>query len=160
MNDKLKESEKVKEPDEFFHAVGGNTAAIGLRIKVDSDINSAIAKAKKAGFDAEVRDYGGYKYLEISMKVDITRMKVDITDDGVIVITKHEDDVIVKLVKVAMNVSKKDYAAKSSGETLIEAILDDPRVQYSIEGLRKEMGLLQELSELKNELNELKKLKK
>jgi len=27
--------------------------------------DSAIAKAKEAGFQAEVRDYNGYKFLEI-----------------------------------------------------------------------------------------------
>jgi len=55
MNDKLKESEKVKEPDEFFHVVGGDTAAIDLRIPINQikDIDSVIKKAKEAGFDAE-----------------------------------------------------------------------------------------------------------
>jgi len=140
-------TEKVKEPDEFFHVVGGDTIAIGLRIpieKIKYDINSAIKKVEEAGFKAEVRNYSGYEYLEIRMKVDITN------DDD---ITKDDDDVVVKLVNVAMDVSKKEDSAKnsnsSSGKMLIEEILDDPEVQDSIERLRKEMRLLQELSELK-----------
>jgi len=85
---------------EFFH--GDNT--IGLRIpisEVNGDIDSAIAKAKKAGFyftkvieakEGETKE--GYKYLEISKQG----------------YTENDGDVVVQLRNIAIEISKEDHA--------------------------------------------------
>jgi len=98
---------KSKEPEfetilpggvgEFFHSFARGGVAIGLRIPIYEvkDIDSAIAKAKDAGFDAtKVMNYSGYKYLEICKYG-----------------YKKEDDqkVVEELKKVAIEVSKEDY---------------------------------------------------
>jgi len=82
---------------EFYHLVEDGGAAIGLRIPTDQvkDIDSAIEKAKEAGFRAEVRNYGGYSYLEIS-------------DQGYDAIFDWK--VVEKLRDVAKEVSKEDYS--------------------------------------------------
>ena len=81
---------------EFYHTVGNGRAAIGLRIPIDEvkDIDSAIETAKEAGFKAEVRNYGGYEYLEIN-------------DQGYGVI--FDGKVVEKLRDVAREVSKENY---------------------------------------------------
>jgi len=82
---------------EFFHNVKDGGASICLRISTEQvkDINSAIEKAKEAGFRAEVRNYGGYSYLEIS-------------DQGYSEI--FDGRVVEKLRDVAKEVSKEDYS--------------------------------------------------
>jgi len=89
---------------EFYHIARKGTAAIGLRIpidKVNGDIDSAIAKAKDAGFDyTKVMNYGGYKYLEIS------KQGYDATDDR---------NVVAKLKDVAIKISKEDYSNHIKG---------------------------------------------
>jgi hypothetical protein len=82
---------------EFFHTVGNGGASIGLRIPIDQvkDIDSAKNEAREAGLGAEVRNYGGYKYLEIS-------------DQGYDAIFDWK--VVEKLRDVARKVSKEDYS--------------------------------------------------
>ena len=84
---------------EFYHNVGEGTAAIGLRIPIGevSDINSAIAKAKDAGFDATkvIETKEGDKYLEIS------KQGYNMTDD---------ENVVVELKNLAIKISKEDYS--------------------------------------------------
>ena len=83
---------------EFFHIVEKSGAAIGLRIPIDQvkDIDSAIKKAKEAGFDAtKVMNYRGYRYLEIC------RYGYNEEDD---------EEVVEELKKVAKEVSKEDYS--------------------------------------------------
>jgi hypothetical protein len=83
---------------EFYHTVGKDTASIGLRIPIGevSDIDSAIAKAKNAGFDAKViKTEKGYEYLEIS------KQGYNTTDDW---------NVVVELKNVAREISKEDYS--------------------------------------------------
>ena len=90
---------------EFYHTVWEGTAAIGLRIpidKVNGDIDSAIAKAKDAGFDATkvIETEEGDKYLEIS------KQGYDATDD---------ENVVVELKNVAIAISKEDYSNHIKG---------------------------------------------
>ena len=84
---------------EFYHDVGEGTAAIGLRIPIGevSDIDSAIAKAKDAGFDATkvIETEEGDKYLEIS------KQGYNMTDD---------ENVVVELKNLAIEISKEDYS--------------------------------------------------
>jgi len=84
---------------EFYHVVGEGTAAIGLRIPIGevSDIDSAIAKAKEAGFDATkvIETKKGDKYLEIS------KQGYNMTDD---------ENVVVELKNLAIKISKEDYS--------------------------------------------------
>jgi len=85
---------------EFYHTVWEGTAAIGLRIpidKVNGDIDSAIAKAKDAGFDATkvLETEEGDKYLEIS------KQDYNATDDR---------NVVAKLKDVAIAISKENYS--------------------------------------------------
>ena len=84
---------------EFYHTVGKGTASIGLRIPIGevSDIDSAIAKAKNAGFDATkvIKTEKGYEYLEIS------KQGYNTADDW---------NVVVELKKVAIEISKEDYS--------------------------------------------------
>jgi len=79
---------------EFFHSFKEYGAAIGLRIPTYEvkDINSAITKAKDAGFDARVD--AAYGYLEIAKYG-----------------YKKEDDqkVVEELKKLAKEISKEDY---------------------------------------------------
>jgi len=83
---------------EFYHIVGNGRAAIGLRIPIDEvkDIDSAKAKAKKEGLNAEVIETEeGYKYLEIG------KQGYEAGDDW---------NVVEKLRNVATNISKEDYS--------------------------------------------------
>jgi len=83
---------------EFYHNVGEGTAAIGLRIPIYEvkDIDSAKAKAKKEGLNAEVIETkDGHKYLEISYNG--YREALD-------------ELVVKKLKEVAIAVSTEDYS--------------------------------------------------
>jgi len=90
---------------EFYHTVWEGTAAIGLRIpidKVNGDIDSAIAEAKDAGFDATkvIEAEEGDKYLEIS------KQDYNATDDR---------NVVAKLKDAAIKISKEDYSNHIEG---------------------------------------------
>jgi len=82
--------------NEFFHSFATGGVAISLRIpisEVNGDIDSAIKKANKAGFDARVD--AAYGYLEIA-KYGYPK----------------EDDqkVVDKLKEIAEEISKEDYS--------------------------------------------------
>jgi len=94
--DPYKEYFKKIGTTEFFHSFAEGGAAIGLRIpisKVNGDIDSAIAKAKKAGFDASVD--AAHSYLEIAKYG----------------YPKEDDQKVVEELKtVAKDAVSKDYA--------------------------------------------------